>query len=652
MNTRNETKQPIKGFKVTTFEGGNAREKMIDILTANGAQVTQRSIGTLLDSVTINELMLQLDARDIDDIRRGDFIVAYTEGNPSIYLYTGDHLYLIESDTVESDAQITELISMINVQPSAAIKVLTFVFDFLYPLDVQYDFEYELPFAQHIDRKALLRTLIHNGANWGIDTVGLFSFTLDLDGAPTTITITENGKVTLKDKQQEQTNMNATNTQTRKEPNSTLQATQYPGAIVYDRAGQVMSSSEVMDNPNKVEYVAYCADGDYWSVWVNGKLHITKAPYDAGPSAAIWYAVITVLVDNDQVVTIKLPKLPGHEAYQVACAVSNHTSLIFDVIQLEKDNAVVAMAEHGKLVHLANGDRASLINDPKATPHARNSYRDNTGTRIAELYHLRKELISGAKMYNEENYRNAIHNPRGRDSRGVSGMVYRDGGYKVMDRRTHTRFSEELLGDNVKLFLFTEDSKQAGRLTLSETFEAAPYSNRVNGSIDEYINQALLLDEPSFALDVVQDTLLRVADNIKTLNEGMRLMTVLTNYLTNQQAEVISQRELAAKDSADDSNEVMFDNLHAGIADALLLINATDLLLKDNLVPVARKLEALAVIDRSLNVPLGRGSEFNQTEAVVGSLLTSALEISILCTQLKLKAPEFQKKTGWRKFFK
>lgn len=519
MNTRNETNQPIKGFNVATIEGGEAREKIIDILSTPGVHASLRKLGTLLSDAAVKELILQLDARDLDDICAGDYLVAYVEGHASIYLYTGYHLYTITTVSVSTGSLIDEIISMINTKPAATINVLTFVFDFLYPLDFECDFEYDLPFAQLIDRNALLRILTHNGARYEVDTLGLFKFTLLLDAIPSPITlhvtITENGKVTLKDKQQEQTTMNATNTQTRKEPNSTLQATQYPGAIVYDRAGQVMSPSEVMDNPNKVEYVAYCADGDYWSVWVNGKLHITKAPYDAGPSAAIWYAVITVLVDNDRVVTIKLPKLPGHEAYQVACAVSNHTSLIFDVIQLEKDNAVVAMVEHGKLIHLANGDRASLINDPKATPHARNSYRDNTGTRIAELYHLRKELISGAKMYNEENYRNAIHNPRGRDSRGVSGMVYRDGGYKVMDRRAHTRFSEELLGDNVKLFLFTEDSKQAGRLTLSETFEAAPYSNRVNGSIDEYINQALLLDEPSFALDVVQDTLLRVADNIK-----------------------------------------------------------------------------------------------------------------------------------------
>ena len=660
MTTLNETKQPIKGFKVTSFEGDDARSRMVDILHTAGVVAFQRGGLTLLSDDNIKELMRSLDERETAPVHGGRYVVAYVEGAPVIHLYTGDDLYMIESSLALDDSPIAELIAMINVQPATAANIIAFVFDFLYPLDFEYGFTYELPFALNMDRKSLLRTLAHNDPQYSIDVQGLFKFTLMLDGAHAEITITDNGQVTLKlnnGEKEMDTTLNEGTTRQRNGgylPNSLLQATQYPGALAFDRSGQMMNQDDVVEKPAQVEYVVYCLNGgEHWTVWVGDVVCETGVSWREDPAFAVWYAGILSVVHNDRNVNIKLPSLPNDEIYRAACLVSNEDEVISDVILLDKECAVVALAAWGKLLHLSQGSRAALINDPKVPTRGHHITRDSTGVRIAELYHLRKEIISGARKFGAEKFNTTIHNHRGRDRRSVSGMEFRGGDYRVDVDRTshHHQFKEQLLGDNVKMFLFTEDSKDLGRMKLSETFEAAPYSNRVNGSIDEYINQALQLDDPSLALDVVHDTLHRVASNIKALNEGIRLMTVLTNYLTNQQAEIVSQREIASRDEADSSGEPMLDNLSAGISDSLILVNTVDTLLKDNQVAVARKLEALAMIDKSLNTPLGRGSELNQVEAVVGALLTSALEISVLCSKLNMKKPEFQKKTGWRKFF-
>lgn len=660
MTTLNETKQPIKGFKVTTFEGDDARARMVDILYTTGVVAFQRGCLTLLSDENIKELMRSLDECETAPVHGGHYVVAYVEGAPVINLYTGDKLCMIESSLALDDSPIAELIAMINVQPSTAANIITFVFDFLYPMDFHYDFIYEVPFAQSMDRKSLLRTLAHNDPLHDIDAQGAFKFALMLDGEFTEITITDTGHVTLKlDNWEKEMDTTREEHIQRKRvgrhlPNSLLQATQYPGSFAFDRTGKMMDQDDVLEKPAKVEYVAYCANaGECWTVWVGDNVCDTKVSRDENPAFAVWYAGILSLVHDDRNSNIKFPQLPNDEIYRVACLVSDNTTVISDVISLDKEGSVVALAAWGKLLHLSQGNRAALINDPKVSPLGYHVSRDSTGVRIAELYHLRKEIISGARKFGAENFSTSIHNHRGRERRTVSGMEFRGGDYRVdVDRTSHRhQFKEQLLGDNVKMFLFTEDSKDLGRMKLSETFEAAPYSNRVNNSIDEYINQALQLDDPSLALDVVHDTLHRVASNIKTLNEGIRLMSVLTNYLTNQQAEIVSQREIASRDEVDSSSEPMLDNLSAGISDALILVNTIDTLLKDNLVSVARKLEALAMVDQSLNAPLGRGSELNQVEAVVGALLTSALEISVLCSKLNMKKPEFQKKTGWRKFF-
>lgn len=652
--------QPIEGFKVKTFEGDDARRRFVSMLSESGI-IAFLSVGdTLLSENGIKDLISALDKSVPPEIiRDGNYVVGYVEGTSAIGLYTGINLYSIENAFAENDAPITELISMINVQPTTAANIIAFVFDFLYPLDFEYGFTYELPFALNMDRKSLLRTLAHNDPQYSIDVQGLFKFTLMLDGAHAEITITDNGQVTLKlnnGEKEMDTTLNEGTTRQRNGgylPNSLLQATQYPGALAFDRSGQMMNQDSVMATPSKVGYVAYPADYR-WVVWVGDRQFTTEVALDVGPESAVWYAGILDLVEGDRLARIELPKLSNSELYSVARSISSNTGLISDVIPLDDEGAVVALATWSKLLHLSKGNRAALINDPKTSPRGYYVNRDRTGVRIAELYHLRKEIVSGARMFGAEGSSTSTHkNYRGRYHRTVSGMEFRDGGYRVDTDRVSCRrqFKEQMMGDTVKMFLFTEDSKDLGRMKLSETFEAAPYSNRVNNSIDEYINQALQLDDPTLALEVVHDTLHRVANNIKTLNEGIRLMTVLTSYLTNQQAEVVSQREIASRDEVDGSNESMLDNLCAGISDALILVYTIDTLLKDNMVSVARKLEALAVVDQSLNVPFGRDSDLNQAEDVVGSLLTSALEISVLCSKLNMKKPEFQKKTGWRKFF-
>ena len=156
MTTFNETKQPIKGFKVTSFEGDDARSRMVDILHTTGVVAFQRGGLTLLSDDNIKELMRSLDERETAPVHGGRYVVAYVEDAPVIHLYTGDDLYMIESSLALDDSPIAELIAMINVQPTTAANIITFVFDFLYPMDFEYGFTYELPFALNMDRKSLL----------------------------------------------------------------------------------------------------------------------------------------------------------------------------------------------------------------------------------------------------------------------------------------------------------------------------------------------------------------------------------------------------------------------------------------------------------------------------------------------------------------
>lgn len=202
---------------------------------------------------------------------------------------------------------------------------------------------------------------------------------------------------------------------------------------------------------------------------------------------------------------------------------------------------------------------------------------------------------------------------------------------------------------SVNAHLLSEMHNRQEKMTLSQTFEAAPFANRVAGSIGEYVNQSLLLTDPTISLEVISETLLRTAADVKALSGGVRLAATLGEYLTKKQA------YLAGLNSGEVDNHERgeeLSDLRARVADAITLFNTLTELLKDAHVPASDKLHTLSMVDTALNAPLANCSDLSEIESVTNAFLSSAFDISVMCCKLNLKKPEFQKTPKWRKLFK